>query len=539
MTRPGYSWKQVKPQGPFDAIVIGSGIGGLTCASLLAKYGRKRVLVLEQHYRIGGYTHTFSRPGYEWDVGVHYVGQVGERGSFRGAFDRLTDGRLQWGPMPDVYDRIELAGRGYDFVTGAQRFIERLTASFPKQGDALTRYVKLVKATSRQSGAHHLSRGLPRPLTALTRPFFSWPFLAKARRTTAEVLAELTQDEELRAVLAGQYGDYGLPPGKSSWGMHAVLVTHYLEGGFYPVGGAAAFAQAFAPVIEAAGGHLATGARVAQVVLERGRAVGVRLDDQTEVRAPLIISDAGLVNTLGLLPDEARPASWAQPVAKVSRSVSHFSLYLGLAHTDQALGLVGTNLWLHHDERHDQNAARYAADPSAPFPWVYVTFPSAKDPDWASRFPGRATIDVVTPASIEWYSQWKGSKWHQRGAAYDAAKAELTARLLEQVYARLPQLRGKVDVVEASTPLSTARFSGHSGGEPYGLDHTPARYELPLHARTPIEGLLITGADLSTCGVAGALVGGVTTASAIVGPHLIPLVMRAASPRSTTAGPLG
>jgi all-trans-retinol 13,14-reductase len=105
------------------------------------------------------------------------------------------------------------------------------------------------------------------------------------------------------------------------------------------------------------------------------------------------------------------------------------------------------------------------------------------------------------------------------------------------VYTRLPQLRGKVDVVEASTPLSTAHFSGHARGELYGLDHTPARYTLPLHPRTPIDGLYVTGTDLASCGIAGAALGGVITASAIVGPHVIPLAMRPASPRSTT-GPV-
>jgi all-trans-retinol 13,14-reductase len=140
-------------------------------------------------------------------------------------------------------------------------------------------------------------------------------------------------------------------------------------------------------------------------------------------------------------------------------------------------------------------------------------------------------VDVITMASFDWYQRWQGSRWRKRGADYEALKAGVTARLLEQVYARLPRLRGKVDVVEASTPLSAAHFSGHPRGELYGLDHTPARYRVPLHPRTPIDGLYLTGADLATCGVAGAVLGGLITASAIVGPQVIPRVLRPSSRR--------
>src|ERR1017187_627172 len=105
------SYQQSNVEDTFDAIVIGSGMGGLTAASLLARHAGKRVLVLERHYTAGGFTHVFRRPGYQWDVGVHYIGQVNDPVSpVRATFDHLTDGRLQWHAMPDVYDRVILVG---------------------------------------------------------------------------------------------------------------------------------------------------------------------------------------------------------------------------------------------------------------------------------------------------------------------------------------------------------------------------------------------------------------------------------------------
>src|SRR5579862_328513 len=107
MNLAGHSYKQHSVADStlmqvWDTIVIGSGVGGLSTAALLAKHGGHRVLVLERHYTAGGFTHAFRRPGYEWDVGVHYIGQVNNPASpVRAAFDHITDGCLGWNPMPE------------------------------------------------------------------------------------------------------------------------------------------------------------------------------------------------------------------------------------------------------------------------------------------------------------------------------------------------------------------------------------------------------------------------------------------------------
>jgi all-trans-retinol 13,14-reductase len=497
----GHSFKQRPPKGDFDAIVIGSGIGGLTVAAALAKYGQKRVLVLERHYRLGGYTHVFTRPGYEWDVGVHYVGSVGEGGVLRPLFDRLSEGKLKWAPLPDAYDAIELGERRYELVSGATRFIAKLSESFPAERSAIEQYVKLVKTTAR--------RGQLAMLTG-----------RDDLRTTWEVISSLTQNEELIGVLTGQYGDYGLPPRRSSFATHATVVEHYLEGAFYPLGGASQFARTIAPVIEAAGGHLAVSAEVASVMLAEGVAVGVKLKSGEELRAPVIISDAGLPNTFGkLLPR-------VDTFAAAPASSGYLCLYLGFKHTDEELGLTGTNLWVYPGPNHDENVARFEADQTAPFPMLYFSFPSAKDPDFQRRHPGRATIDVITMAKWEWFSKWEGTAWQKRGPEYEALKERFKTKLLEAVFARLPQLRGKVDHAELSTPLTTAHFAGHPRGEIYGLDASPARLALPVKAKTHVPGLFLTGADLASCGVGGAAYGGVLCAGAILGQRVMAELMK-------------
>ncbi len=515
----GVSYKQHPPVGQFDVIVIGSGMGGLAAAAFLGKHGGKRVLVLERHYMAGGYTHVFRRRDYEWDVGLHYIGQVHDPGSdSRRVFDDMTNAKLAWARMPEVYDRIIIADRTYDLVAGADRLRESLQRSFPREARAIARYLEIVRACTRRSTLYFMDKVIPAPLARIIGPLMRAPFLRYARQTTLDVLQGLTHDRELIAVLTGQYGDYGLPPGQSSFAMHAAVVAHYLEGAAYPVGGASQIAATVAPVIGAAGGAVLINAEVQEILAEDNRTVGVRMADGRELRAPVVISDAGVANTFGrLLPkDLSIRMGLSKASAGVRPSVAHLCLYVGLKRTATELGLTGTNLWIYQDTDHDGNFARFLRDPKAPFPSVYISFPSAKDPSFQDRFPGRATIEVIVLAPYEWFEPWAATRWKHRGAEYEHFKARFAERLLDQLYMHVPQVRGKVDFSELSTPLSTQHVSGHAHGEMYGLSSTPQRFRTRLRSQTPVRGLYLTGQDLAMAGVVGALYGGVMAASAVL-----------------------
>jgi all-trans-retinol 13,14-reductase len=524
----------------YDAVVIGSGIGGLGAAALLAKHGGKRVLVLERHYTLGGFTHVFRRPGYEWDVGVHYLGELQPGAMLRAIFDDVSDGRLEWADMGEVYDRVLLGGEQYDFVKGADTFKRALKGRFPAEAEAIDAYFALVRRVVESAPRFYMEKALPRPLPALIGPFLRRRFLGLARRTTAEVLHALTGNRRLIGVLTAQCGDYGLPPGESSFAIHALVTNHYLEGGFYPVGGSARIAETIVPVIAAAGGKALINAEVAEIVIERGRAVGVRMAaDGAVIRAPLVISDAGVLNTFGrLLPRQTRTRLDLLPrLRSVRPSVAHLCLYVGLKHTAKALDLPRTNLWVYPGDDHDATFA--GARRGEELPFAYISFPSAKDPDFERRHPGRATIDVITMVSYERFAAWQATRWKKRGAEYDAVKARLAGRLLEALYAQVPQVRGKVDVFELSTPLTTQHFCNYATGEIYGLDHTPQRFEQRwLQPRTPVPGLYLAGQDVASCGVAGALLGGVLSASAILGRNVLGRILSAAptAPRRAATG---
>ncbi len=528
----GSSYNQHSIADYWDAIIIGSGIGGLTSAALLARYGGKRVLVLERHYVAGGFTHAFHRPGYEWDVGVHYIGQVQNPASpVRAVFDHLTDGRLQWSAMPETYDRVLIRDREYEFVAGLERFRDHMKSHFPREQVAVDRYIQAVQSCVRMSMSYFAEKAMPRPLARMAGALMRAPFQRWARRTTAEVLAEITSNRELIGVLTAQWGDYGLPPAQSSFAAHAIVTGSYFEGASYPVGGAPNIAAAIAPAVEAAGGQIVFNAEVSEVLLDRQRAVGVRMKDGREFRAGIVISDAGAWNTFAsLLPPEAAGVSSAlEELRTIPPSKAHLCLYVGLQQSATELGLTGTNLWIHPTPDHDANVSRFYGDSAAPLPVLFISSPSAKDPDFERRHPGRATIEVITPAPYDWFSRWENAPWKRRGQEYDDFKQRLAERLQRGLEEHLPTVRGKIEVAELSTPLTTRHFMNYSQGEAYGVSAAPQRFRLRcLTPQTPLRNLYLTGQDVCLLGVTGAMMGGVLTASAVLGRNLMSVITKPA-----------
>ncbi len=527
--RVGRRYRANRLNGPYDAIVIGSGIGGLASAACLAKAGKK-VLVLEQHYTAGGYTHSYARNGYEWDVGVHYIGDMGSPNTLgRKLFDYITDGRLQWAPMDEEYDRLYLGERVVGLRAGKEGLRQSLLEAFPREGEAIDEYLTLLSKMADGMRWYTLSKLMPAPLAPLIGKGLQHLVPDDFNRSTHEVLRGITDNDALIGAITGQWGDYGAPPRQSSFLMHALVAKHYLYGGYYPVGGASEIAKSIIPVIQTTGGEVFTYADVTEILIEKGKAVGVRVADGEEIRARRVISDAGVLNTFEkLLPQEAAArCGYPGKRENVTPSAAHLGLYIGLKGTPEELGLPKTNFWVYPSPNHDTNVARFFDDPQAPFPIVYISFPSAKDPDYQNRWPGTSTIEIVAPTRYELFERWQDTTWGKRGEDYEALKEQLTERLLETLYDKLPQLRGKIDYIETSTPLSTSWFCRYSRGELYGLDHTPARFaQTWLRPKTAIPGLYLTGQDVLTCGVVGAMIGGFMTMLAIEGWRGMPLAKR-------------
>ena len=224
-----------------DAIVIGSGMGGLAAAAILARTRGMRVLVLERHWRAGGFTHTFSRPGgYTWDVGVHYVGAEAVRPGMAGDSMRVvTGGGVSWTQMPDPFERLVFPGFEFDMHSGPGRLEADLARAFPSEAGAVRKWMRDVRRAASATAFLGLRAVAPRPVAAAARALLAGR-LRLARRTTRDVLDERFRDERLKAILGARWGDHGLPPGLGAFLSHAVItagahsratvVLRYLEG---------------------------------------------------------------------------------------------------------------------------------------------------------------------------------------------------------------------------------------------------------------------------------------------------------------------
>lgn len=509
----------------YDTIVIGSGMGGLATAAILSKQGQK-VLVLERHYTAGGFTHVFKRKGYEWDVGIHYIGEVQRKNSMlKRLFDYVTDGNLRWADIGEVYDKIVIGDKQYDFVKGVKNFKKQLISYFPKEQKAINTYVNLVFEAVKRSKNYYISKALPNYLNNLIGWYLKKPFHKFSDKTTYEVLSSLTKNEELIKVLTGQYGDYGLTPKESSFSMHASVARHYFDGGSFPIGGSSQIVKTVAPIIKNSGGTILINAEVEEVVVENNKAIGVRMQDGKILRAKNIVSNAGIITTYTKLLSKkiVEKHHLKEQLKKIKQSVAHASLYIGLEGTPEELKLPKTNYWIYPEKGdHDTCVKNYLKDLSQPFPVVYVSFPSAKDPDWSNRYPGKSTIDIITLIPYEAFEKWETTSWMKRGKEYEAFKEEFAQRLLKELYKILPQVEGKVNCYELSTPLTTKHFVNYGKGEIYGLDHSPARFRQTfLKPRTPIKNFYLTGQDIVTAGVGGALFSGVLTTMAITGKNIL------------------
>ena len=448
------------PNHDADVIVIGSGMGGLATAALLARLHGRKVLVLERHYRAGGFTHTFTRRGgFEWDVGVHYVGEMGQPGMMRDAMRVATGGAVHWSRMPETYDRLVFPGFEFGVRAGKQNFRDDLVAAFPAERRSIDRYFQDVSRAASWMGVVGMRSAAPAPVAAIAGALLAGRGRL-ALRTTRSWLDEHVRDERLKAVLGARWGDYGLPPSRSAFLAHAVITSHYLEGAFYPSGTSARIAEGATRVIEDAGGAVRVRAEVERILVEGGRAIGVRLASGEELRAPVVVSDAGARATfLKLVPEEVT-LPFRDALRAIPHSMSHVSLYLGLSRSAAEVGVQGENVWLHDELDHDRMWARGGELLSGRPPQTYVSFPSMKDPEARAH-----TAEIISGLDGSHFERWAGTRWMKRGEEYEATKERIADAMLAAAERRLPGLSRLVVHRELSTPLSTAHFTGHPGGE--------------------------------------------------------------------------
>lgn len=512
--------KSMNADEKFDIIIIGSGMGALALASLMARLHDKRILMLERHFKMGGFTHTFKRKGkYLWDVGLHYVGGMKQGSINRELFDAITDAKVIWNKMPDIFERFVYPDFTFDVKSDKIQFMEDLISQFPKEKSAIQDYFKDVVSISSWFARHVTMKAMP-PVLGKVASLLTLKGRGSALMTTGQYMNENFKDEKLRAVLLSQWGDYGLPPSRSAFVIHALVAGHYFEGGYYPVGGSGTIADSVKTIMEGKGGHILLNHCAEEIIIEKNRAIGVRAKEiigkkvtEKEFFAPIIVSNTGAYNTyLKLLP-ENYSQSFKNEIINSVTSTSNLTLYLGFNGNPETLGFHGENYWIYDSYDHDDIYLRRNSILSGQVPAAYLSFPSLKDPEAKAH-----TAEVIGFCDYEPFNKWKDQKWQKREADYQALKDGISESLIGFMDARFKGFRDLIDYQELSTPLTNEHFTDHINGNIYGLPCTPERFNYEwLGPHTPVENLYLTGADASSPGIIGAMMGGFATAASILG----------------------
>jgi all-trans-retinol 13,14-reductase len=500
----------------WDAIIVGSGIGGLAAAAVLGKRGH-RVLLLERHSVAGGQTQTFRRGAWEFATGVHYVSGVGPHAGADGQFGRLlgwlTEGALQFAPCANPYDIVRLPGFEFGVPHPESAYRDALLARFPAERAAIERWFGACREARGAAFTLMALHGMPAWLATGLRLLRGRQVDALARFTLGDALTRVG-DPMLRAVLGARWGDHGAPPGSAPFVEHALVMGAYDGGAYYPIGGPSAFARTLLPALRGGGGECRLGASVEGILMQEGRVIGVTYTQAGVTRtetAGHVISDIGAANTAGCLPEGAAPA-WRDALRVIEPGLGFVALYVGLDGDLAATGASSANHWIY--EGADVGRIwRRPADENAP--GLFVSFPSLKDPAWA----GPPTAEVLALVDREAFAPWIGGTGDAsagRKADYTHFKQRVASRLLAQFGRHFPALAPMVRFHEAATPRTQQRFTRTVGGAMYGLEMNAARLGSPsLNVRTPVPGLLLAGQDVAGPGVQAAFMAGVMAAAAV------------------------
>jgi len=504
-----------------DTIVIGSGSGGLTSALALARAGQK-VIVLEQHYIPGGWCQSFSRGGFTFSPGVHYIGQMGPGNEGREIYEGLgaANDLVFFEQNPGHYEHCHIAGVKFDYDAHLPTMTTRLLQRFPNEQKGIGSYMTLLKNLIDQLP---LVFEINNFKDVILMPYRTRHIGRYGLYSLKRILEDRISDPVVRGILSIQCGDQGMPPAKTMMMLHAGLARHYEHGGYYPRGGGGAIAQALVKAIHRAGSEVKVRANVDEIITEsnggRRRAIGVKLTDGTELQARHIISNADPHKTFyGMVGEENLSGKLKKRLKNTKYSSTSLVLFLAVDMDIKAAGLDSGNIWYSEGADFDQAFAK-AQDPRLyerdSFEALFISSPTQKDP---THYNGKEhTIEVVTFVGYDAFKAFEGTETGTRSQEYEDLKQKIIGMFLKTLEKVIPEISKHVVFCELGTPLTNSHYINCTNGCAYGTEKSYSQIgPMAYRVRTEIEGLRLTGASTVSHGVVGAAISGLHTAASIL-----------------------
>ena len=489
-------------------IIIGSGLGGLSCGVILARHGYQ-VTVLEQGAQVGGCLQCFTRRGGKFETGMHFIGSASEGQTL----DRLLN-YLEVKPditlsqlAPSAYDVVSLCGQHFRFANGREAFIEQMGSYFPSQKDALVRYFDLVDKVASASSLHSLNH-------VETDAAVNMEYQL---RTINEVIDEVITDPLLAKVLVGNLPLYAAEKDKTPFSTHAFIMDFYNQSAYRIVGGSDQVAASLVKTIGRYGGQVLTRSKATKIVCDETHATGVEVERFTAyglrftdfMEADIVISDAHPMRTLELLDTNLIRPAFRKRINAIPQTVGGFSVYLRFK--DGEVPYMNSNFYGYIQdspwgcERYDE----------ASWPKGYLYMHLCHEPQPKTAKTG-VILSYMQMADVE---QWKGTRVGHRGEDYEAFKREKAERLIAAVEREVPELRHQIADYYTSTPLTYLDYTGTEGGSMYGIaKDVSLGSACRVPHRTKVPNVLQTGQNINSHGILGVIVGTIVTCTEIVGP---------------------
>jgi all-trans-retinol 13,14-reductase len=475
----------------FDAVIIGSGLGGLSCAAAFARQGFKP-LVLEKHDRPGGYATTFERPGgFVFDVSLHST-TVGEREGLHNlipGFPEITD--VEFVPHAEVYRAIF---PDYDIRVPQKDlpgYINMLAGYFPEEKEGIEGLFEDMKGVAGEIDKISAARGQ----VDMSRFPVDFPYLFKSYgRTWGQMVDERIKNPKLKAIVSGLWEYYGLPPSKLASYYYAMPTIGYLEeGGYYPRGKSQKISNAFVMFIEERGGKVMLGTKVDEILLKEHAAYGVRTAGG-EFTGKVVISNANAYDTFHTMMKEGDYLKeYLARMDKLSISLSSFQVFLGLKKDLVGeIGIADTEIF--YTTSYDHEAAYQAALKAQVEGGYGLTLYDNLYKGYSPE--GKNTLNIIALQGYDHWEPYQADYFKGNKEVYRKEKERMADVMIDQVEKTLlPGLRDSIEVKEIGTPLTNLRYTGNYRGAIYGFDQTldnsgPSR----LPHETPIKNLYLAGA---------------------------------------------